>query len=450
MKVWLRVSASIALAAFFVLSALSFRPPADPLFEGRLASAWARQLLSPDYTVRGDAQTALAALGEPAVPQLRALLKKRNARWEPHLVRLNSVFPGLNYRPVDAAATRLRAAEMLGLLGLKAHSAVPDLVNAMAFAKGGDEAERALIRIGPASVPSLRAALNARSPVLRERAAFLLREFGPLERETVVALIVSTHDEVALVRKEATLSLSRSCDLQNPVRNALLQMANDPEDFVRAAAFESLGGFGFAHEDVIVALREGLRDSSPTVKLEAAKALWHLRQAPEIIVRVLIEVLASPERWQAAYALGEMGVVAAPAVPALVKLLEEEEVPRPFRTPPSSAFALGKIGAPAIPQLTALLKHPAPRVRVGSLLALGFMGKEGIDAVPQLLESLRDEDVEVRHTAAITLAAVGAAADQIVSGLTDCLRAEDVYMRSAAAAVLRDIAPDQDWPIQPE
>jgi HEAT repeat protein len=63
---------------------------------------------------------------------------------------------------------------------------------------------------------------------------------------------------------------------------------------------------------------------------------------------------------------------------------------------------------------------------------------------------LRDNSVEVRHTAALTLPAIGAKHEQVVAGLADCLRDEDIYIRSAAAAVLRQIAPEQDWVVQPE
>jgi HEAT repeat protein len=179
--------------------------------------------------------------------------------------------------------------------------------------------------------------------------------------------------------------------------------------------------------------------------------LWCLRQDAELIVPVLAEILGRKERrWQAAYALGEIGPEAAAAVPALARALEDEHVPRPFRTPPSAAFALGKIGKAAIPELSALLSHPEARMRMGSLLAFGIMGTDGKDAVPALLKLLKDQDSEVRHTAALTLAAVGAAPEQIVGGLTDCLSAEDIYMRSAAAAALREIAPDGNWVVSPE
>src|SRR5688572_10356749 len=73
MKVWLRVVAGVALAALFVISAVQFRRPPDPVVHGKPASAWAADLLSPDYTVRGEAQNALQQLGESAVPQLRIL-----------------------------------------------------------------------------------------------------------------------------------------------------------------------------------------------------------------------------------------------------------------------------------------------------------------------------------------------------------------------------------------
>src|SRR5688572_848903 len=101
MKVWLRVCAGIALAAVFVFSAVHFRRAPDPVIRGRTASAWAADLLSPDYSVRGEAQGALKQLGEASVPQLCLLLRKRNPPWEKQIVRLSAVLPFLKYQSVD-------------------------------------------------------------------------------------------------------------------------------------------------------------------------------------------------------------------------------------------------------------------------------------------------------------------------------------------------------------
>jgi HEAT repeat protein len=452
MKVWLRIGVSIILAAVFVFTAIHFRRPPDPMIQGRLASAWAADLLSADYIVRGEAQSALKQLGEPAVGQLCILLRKRNPPWERQIVRLNTVLPFLKYQSVDAAACRVRGAEMIALIGSKAAGAIPDLIAALAFDPAAREAERALVHIGSASVPPLsRAVENSGDAKVRERSARLLREFGAIEEPAIAALKKGVSDSVAAVRRESALSLGAIGRREESLIDAVVPLGLDRAEEVRAAAMKALGEMGISKTEALNALHCGLADKSVPVRLAAAKSLWSLERDSRATVPVLTNILMGFERrWEAAYALSDIGPEAAPAVPALVKALTQERVARPFRTPPSSAFALGKIGPAAIPALSQLLTNGDSRVRTSALLALSFMGAGGRDAVPCVLEMLRDTDVEVRQTAALTLPAIGANHEQVVAGLADCLQAEDIYIRSAAAAVLRRIAPDRNWIIQTE
>jgi HEAT repeat protein len=452
MKVSLRVFMVAVLATVFIFSAIHFRSPPDPSTQGRLASEWAADLLSNDYAVRGDAQSALKQLRDDAVAQLCVLLRKRNAPWEKHVVRLNSLLPFFNYQTVDAVACRLRSAEMLGLLGPDATAAIPDLISALAFDPSAQEPERALLRIGRDSIGPLTHALqNASHAKIRERSARLLREFSSLADDSVAVLMEATQDRIPAVREEAALSLGAVARKREDAVKPLLALRSDSAEGVRSAALKALGEIGVPKTEVLNALQRGLADKSVGVQLAAARSLWSLAQNSSDTVPVLTNILLGYERrWDAAYALAEIGPEASPAVPALVKVLTQEQISRPFRTPPSSAFALGKIGPAAIPALSQLLTNNDSRVRTSALLAFGFMGRSATNAVPCVLEMLRDNNVEVRHTAALTLPALGAKHEQVVAGLADCLRDEDIFIRSAAAAILRQIVPEQDWVVQPE
>ena len=455
MKRSVRVFAALALVTLFVASAAFFRRAPDPIFEGRLTSEWTHDLLSSDYVIRNEAQTTLRILGEPAVPQLCHLLRRRNGPWEKPLARIAPILPFYEYRPVDANLARTRSSEMLAMLGPSAKSAAPDLVAALAYEQSARESERALIHIGNSAVTHLERGLASRHVAVRIRAARLLREFSPSAESSIRALLEVTDDESPRVRAEAALSLGKIAATTPPpcIHNptvSLLKLVRDKDPFVRAAACESLGHLGATTPEVLATLGEGLRDSDRSVVLHAAKSLWLLKRDATALVPVLTPLLDTPECWRAAYLLGEIGTHAAPAIPALARLLSEERVPRPFRTPPSSAFALGKIGTAALPELLVLLENSDVRIRMNALMALGFMGANGKEAIPQLLTHLHDLDSEVRHTTALTLASIGAEPDQIISPLSDCLRAEDIYMRSAAAAVLRKIAPEGEWYVAAE
>jgi HEAT repeat protein len=457
MKIVGRVLVVATLAFWVVLFASAVRKrPADPIFEGRTASAWCRDLLSADYTVRENARSALNILGERGVPQLRALLQRRDGPWEKAFLRLDGFLPIFSYEPLDAARCRVVASEMLGSLGAISRAAVPDLVAALAYDSSATESERALICVGESSIPALEQALRAKNELIRMRGARLLREFSSISEQTVSALISAIGDRDFSVRREVALSLGAVLEEDNKkavadeATAALVALSRDDAAEVRAAAVHALGKVQRVSSQVIAALDSGLNDASPAVSLEAAKSLWELDEPANKVVPVLVSALETPERWRAAYALGEMGTNAAPAVTALGRLLAEERVPRPFRTPPSSAFALGRIGSAAVPEVVRLLGNPDASIQMNALMALSFMGKAGHAAVPKLLKLLADKNTEVRDTAALTLASVGAESSQIIGALSNCLRADDIYMRSAAAAHLREIAPEQNWLIPGE
>jgi HEAT repeat protein len=441
-----------AAAAIFAAAVLVFRHPPDPPFEGRLASQWAADLLSSDYSTRSDAQAALSSLGEAAVPQLRVLLRKHNGPAQQWLARADRWLPFLHYQHRDAVLCRQRAAEMAGLLGPKARSAAPELLATLAMDSCASDAERALLRLGPAALPDMERALRSRRPVVRARTAKLFREIPALPGSSVAALVRAARDREPAVRRQVASTLGAPAAGPGARSGVLLRLAGDPAAEVRAAAVESLGRIAAppARDLAEQAVRAALDDPDVAVRLQAAKALWGLERDSAAVLPVLTAILPTGESWQAAYALARMGGEAEPAVPGLVEALRRERVPRPYRTPPSSAFALGQIGAAAIPALAPLLKAADARTRLNAVMAIGFMGRGGGGAVPDLLPLLSDKDAEVRNVTALTLASIGAAREQVLDGLSACLGAEDIYMRSAAAQALREIAPEGNWVVSPE
>src|SRR5687767_12817548 len=307
MKRLVRVCAALALVTLFVASAAFFRRVPDPIFEGRLTSEWTRDLLSSDYNIRHEAQTALRILGEPAVPQLRNLLRRRNGPWEKPLARIAPILPFYEYRAIDANIARIRAAEMLAMLGPTAQSASPDLVSALAYEQSAHEAERALIHIGNSVVTHLERGLASGHISVRVRSARLLREFSPAAESSISSLIAVTDDESPRVRAEAALSLGKIAPTSSAVPS-ILSLTRDKYPFVRAAAFESLGHLDNAiTPEVFTSLNEGLRDPDRSVVLHAAKSLWLLKHDPSALVPVLTPLLKTPECWRAAYLLGEIG-----------------------------------------------------------------------------------------------------------------------------------------------
>lgn len=437
MKIWPRILIAAAAAAIMVLSAWAFRRVPDPLFNGKPASIWREELTSADHRVRREAQTALLGLGEAAVPQVRKLLRSRSPAWEPYALMLANRFPAFTYETRDHVNDRKRAAEMLGLLGPKASGASKELIDALVDDAVAPEAERALRKIGGAAVPELREALAGhRHAAARRRSARLLREAGPLSPETRAALIMAAGDGAWEVRREAVLGLGEGSEGDAAAREALLGRLKDDAWQVRAAAASALGERGEKSLKVMAALRELAGDRSAEARLESGKALWRLGAESEGVLAILIPILETEAAWGAAYALADMREAAVPAIPPLIDALRKERVPRPFRSPPSAAFALGRIGAPAAQPVAELLMHAQPQVRLGAVMALSAMGRAALPAIPALLPLLEDKENEVRYAAALTLGTLGEHSKNVVDGLTACLSAEDIYMQFAAADLL--------------
>ena len=135
---------------------------------------------------------------------------------------------------------------------------------------------------------------------------------------------------------------------------------------------------------------------------KAARTLGRI--GPEAIP-ALIPILKEEENYEvrsaAAYALGEMGAAAVPAVPALIEALEDEE--SLVRT--VTAEALGKIGPGAVEAVPALAKAMTmgPVGDFRAVYALGSIGPEAVEAVPALIETLEhhlshDMDAAVYYT----------------------------------------------------
>lgn len=155
-------------------------------------------------------------------------------------------------------------------------------------------------------------------------------------------------------------------------------------------------------------------DSLPSqaeITAQLAKASFPLELREQIIRLYSRDAV---ERADAASHLGRMNSGAAPAVPYLVKLLQDNTPVQLSRylgggfysssetTPADEASrALAQVGASAVNALLLALKAPNPDVRRLAAKALGQIGE--LSSVDFLIDALNDPDRGVRATAAIAL-----------------------------------------------
>ena len=111
-----------------------------------------------------------------------------------------------------------------------------------------------------------------------------------------------------------------------------------------------------------------------------------------------------------------------------------------------AAETLGDIGLaarPAIPALTGRLRDESPQVRAQAAEALGTIAQTDAAAAPALAETLGDESDLVRRNAAFALVRLGPHAEAAIPALGDVLYDEDRYVRGDAAQALLRIGTRQ-------
>lgn len=170
-------------------------------------------------------------------------------------------------------------------------------------------------------------------------------------------------------------------------------------------------------------LREIRRGNSPA-------KLWWQEQAERQSLLKFTFADEDKHREHAVAAFEILGDAAAPAIPALMRLLEKEAVPFEVQE------ALVHIGEPAVVRLVQALTSPNPALRQNAAEALYWYNPTPPPAVPALFNCLFDSDAGVRAIAARALGGEDEMAGQIVPALIRLLDDSDREVRSEAAGAL--------------
>jgi HEAT repeat protein len=212
----------------------------------------------------------------------------------------------------------------------------------------------------------------------------------------------------------------------------LVPKLSDKEPFIHLAAARDLGDLGVAARAAIPALAAAMRDGSPNLRTAAGKALAQIGSAA---VPELSKTLQEPDarlRHTAARALSRIGPPARDAVPALTLALRDRSV----GVRANAVLALGEVGPEArssVPDLVRLLGDGNEMVRTLALEALRSIGK---DATATVKKALGEGQGESRLYVAKALGLLGSQAKEAVPDLGMALQDEDARVRAAAAEAL--------------
>lgn len=229
---------------------------------------------------------------------------------------------------------------------------------------------------------------------------------------------------------------------------------------------------------VPVAAAGRLRSASSRLRLHGLTAALALFTVPLSAADVSkwTQQLASPDRdarREASYQLLHLGAAAKPALPDLIKALDDQDkqvwsnaistiaalgpdavdaVPKLLESLDSrrsqgryrdqgqyllrAAYALARIGDAAKPQLLAALKDKDTGLRIGAAKALGGMGPAAKEAIPSLIENLGGGDQDLRNE---VIEALGLIGGEAVPALKDALDSKDAWQREGSARALAAI-----------
>jgi HEAT repeat protein len=268
------------------------------------------------------------------------------------------------------------ACEVIGMLGPRAHAAVPFLIDAL---NGEDEST-----IIAAAVALWR--VDRRIDVALPHLARLFPDFG----ETVC-------DAISQIGPAAAPLIDQ----------VLAALESDNWDLQWAAA-DALGSMGSSDPAALATLTAALGHESGIIVSAAATALARIGAAA---VPVLSDILLQPDDPRAEWAADALGRIGPAAGAAAEPLLAQLHSPRPGLAA-WSAIALAKITGDerAVPMLVKLLdRTDRADLREQAALGLKIVGPRASGAAGALNTLRHDPDADVRTAAEAALSAVTAA-----------------------------------------
>ena len=208
---------------------------------------------------------------------------------------------------------------------------------------------------------------------------------------------------------------------------SLIRALKDLQVSVVWNATRELARFGAAATGALPALNDVLQSSDHASRLWARYAIARITGDLPAHLHVFIAALTDRTALfpgMAAAALAGFGPVAAPAVPHLIREMQDADAE--YRWSAAGALAaIGPAAVEAVPSLSVALDDPDEKVRWYAAWALGEIGPAAADAVPALIAALNDIDDDVRGYAAHALGNIGGPASHVALPALRALQSDD-------------------------
>jgi HEAT repeat protein len=331
---------------------------------------------------------------------------------------------------------------------------IHDLINPWWQRDREREARKALGPRGPyakVAVPALINALKDRKPPWDDEVENTLADYGP---EAIPALIKALKRPELKLRVGVISALSRFKAEAKDTVPILIEELKNPDPDIRVAAASALGHIG--SEAAASALIRALYDSCHRVGEAADDALKTipLSEPNRLAKNETAYQDKTFPRWmddltnpschhgesEARKALGPGGPYGKVAVPALINALNDRKPP--WDQDHEVENTLADFGPEVIPALIKALKRPEPKIRVGTIIALGLLGSKAQETVPILIEQLQDPDPDIREATADALKTIAKESKSAKRTLIAALNHKKHSMRLAVANILLRVDPN--------
>lgn len=419
------VGAVLAAAAFCMILS---RDRGEPVYQGKTASSWLAQfrkgnIVQPGrrITFKVEAEDAFRSMGPAAVPYLAKAIESRESaghkfhaamlRWMPRSLKRR--FP---FYPDQSGDVRTTALIMLGELGPAARAAIPALLRCL---KQGD-------------------------PNLRHTALVSLARVGAGDPRCRAALLHGLQDPHDDIRVSAAMFLENNPPLDPQDVPKLVACLEDRDARVRGPAARMLGTIGPPAQAALGALlRRAENDEDTLIRAHAAYSAWLIDPARLPVTLGVLETGARSGDSRSCFLLGRLGPAAAPAVPALVGILNDPTSPVLME----AGAALGNIGPQAraaLPALKGLCQAAEdPHLRLHWAVQIVKIDSSETNFWPLLRETLHGENDWDRILAAHTLWTLHQPAPDLIPGLVTLIENRDgdrpLFARLAAVDLLGEM-----------
>jgi len=297
----LRISVAILAVLLLSLSGWLYIEHVDPRYNGRRTSEWLRVIQSDSEQEHEQAKQAVSALGERAVPQITRLFFARDNKKSDILFQWIREQIRWKIKKEDADLARANALAAIEIIGGRAESMLPELVDSLGDEVLRQDALSAMGAIGVASVPALKTALHHTNSDVQIEAVRILTNLK--QTDIVPRLKEFVQGGVPELRAVSIEALSVLAPTDKGLLSSLRPLLKENNEGVRACAVNALGYIAQSSPALIPEFASFIEDPSVLVRKRVIARLWRFVSRDKAALDAFSVALADNELGIRVYAI---------------------------------------------------------------------------------------------------------------------------------------------------